>query len=230
MSREFLFDHITHDDWRFQALGGKAWEQFDRVLAPLATVRLTPSRQIIQRIPYDMVIVAEGYHLLNRATVSWRFVNPLQKKCELELTATRVQNKLDELHNLITVLKPGQLKRERQSKYQFVVRGDRRSPKNRGLLRELLADVMVRNTHARVDIQLPLRRTCPIRSNHGPKERSLCDGGQQLRSRGVPVGIRWSAEVHPEYTAAGDGLRRDSGTPHTGEGVQQARPQSATRN
>lgn len=48
---------------------------------------------------------------------------------------------LDELYNLITILKPGQLKTPREFRRRFVVQGDPRLPKNRGRLRELLADV-----------------------------------------------------------------------------------------
>jgi SNF2 family DNA or RNA helicase len=169
MGSKFLLDFITHDDRRFQALGDEAWEHFDRVIASLATARLRRNRQIVQRIPYDMVIIDEAHHLKNRATVSWRFANSLQKKYVLMLTATPVQNKLDELYNLITVLKPGQLKTEREFKRRFVVRGDPRAPKNRGLLRELLADVMVRNTRAEVNIQLPRRRAYTIRLKLTPE-------------------------------------------------------------
>jgi len=176
MGSKFLLDFITHDDRRFQALGDEAWGHFDRVIASLATARLTGNRQVIERIPYDMVIIDEAHHLKNRGTVSWRFADSLQKKYVLMLTATPVQNKLDELYNLITVLKPGQLKTEREFKRRFVVRGDPRSPKNRGLLRELLADVMVRNTRAEVNIQLPRRRAYTIRLKLTPEEQALYEG------------------------------------------------------
>ena len=176
MASKFLIDFITHDDPRFQALGDRAWEHFDRVIASLATARLKRNREVIQRVPYDMVIIDEAHHLKNRNTVSWRFANSLQKKYMLMLTATPVQNRLDELYNLITVLKPGQLKTEREFKRRFVVRGDPRSPKNRGLLRELLADVMVRNTRAQVNVQLPRRRAYTIRLKLTPEEQALYDG------------------------------------------------------
>ena len=176
MASKFLLEFITHDDRRFQALGDEAWEHFDWVIASLATARLMGNRQIIQRIPYDMVIIDEAHHLKNRATVSWRFVNSLQKKYVLMLTATPVQNNLTELYNLITVLKPGQLKTEREFKRQFVVRGDPRSPKNRGLLRDLLADVMVRNTRDQVNVRLPRRRAYTIHLKLTPEEQTLYEG------------------------------------------------------
>lgn len=66
-----------------------------------------------------------------------------------------MQNKLTELYNLITVLKPGHFKSPKEFSSQFVVRGDPRLPKNRGLLRELLGDVMVRHTRGQISLQLP---------------------------------------------------------------------------
>jgi SNF2 family DNA or RNA helicase len=121
------------------------------------------------------VIVDEAHHLKNRASVSWKFVNALQKKYILMLTATPVQNNLDELYNLITILKPGQLRTPREFRRRFVVQGDPRLPKNRGRLRELLADVMVRHARGQVGVQLPPRRAHTVRLRLGPEERALYD-------------------------------------------------------
>jgi SNF2 family DNA or RNA helicase len=124
---------------------------------------------------YDLVIVDEAHHLKNRASVSWKFVNALQKKYILLLTATPVQNSLDELYNLITILKPGQLKTPREFQRQFVVQGDPRLPKNRGKLRELLADVMVRHARGHVGLQLPPRRAHVVKLALSPDERAFYD-------------------------------------------------------
>jgi SNF2 family DNA or RNA helicase len=173
MESKFLIDFVTHDDERFQEAGEEAWRQFDRVIASLTTARRPEHREIITDIHYDLVIIDEVHHLKNRNTVSWKFANALQKKYLLLLTATPVQNKLSELYNLITLLKPGQLKTEREFKRQFVVRGDPRLPKNRGVLRELLADVMVRNTRTQVNITLPPRRAHTIRLKLSQPEQEL---------------------------------------------------------
>jgi SNF2 family DNA or RNA helicase len=122
---------------------------------------------------YDLVVVDEAHHLKNRSTVSWKMVNSLQKKYILLLTATPVQNDLEELYNLITILKPGQLKTPRQFRSQFVVQGDPRLPKNRGRLRELLADVMVRHSRSQVAVQLPPRRAQTVRLSLGKEEQAL---------------------------------------------------------
>jgi SNF2 family DNA or RNA helicase len=176
LAYKFCLDNfVTNSDPEFRALGPQAWAAFPRVIASLATARRAEHRQEITQIVYDLIIVDEAHHLKNRATVSWKFVNALQKKYILLLTATPVQNDLDELYNLITILKPGQLKTPHQFRRQFVVQGDPRLPKNRGRLRELLADVMVRHARSQVSVSLPPRRAHTIRLTPSPEERALYD-------------------------------------------------------
>jgi SNF2 family DNA or RNA helicase len=170
-----LDDFVTSSDPEFRALGPQAWATFPHVIASLATARRAEHRREITQIVYDLIIVDEAHHLKNRASVSWKFVNALQKKYILLLTATPVQNDLDELYNLITILKPGQLKTPRQFRRQFVVQGDPRLPKNRGRLRELLADVMVRHSRSQVSVSLPPRHAHTIRLTPSPEERALYD-------------------------------------------------------
>jgi SNF2 family DNA or RNA helicase len=170
-----LTDFVVNYDPEFRGLGSQAWTAFPHVIASLATARRSEHRRVITDIFYDLVIVDEAHHLKNRSSVSWKFVNALQKKYILMLTATPVQNSLDELYNLITILKPGQLKTPREFRRRFVVQGDPRLPKNRGLLRELLADVMVRHARGQVGVQLPPRRAHTVRLRLGSDERTLYD-------------------------------------------------------
>jgi SNF2 family DNA or RNA helicase len=170
-----LTDFVTNADPEFRELGHDAWTAFPRVIASLATARRAEHRAVITDQVYDLVIVDEAHHLKNRASVSWKLVNNLQKKFVLLLTATPVQNNLEELYNLITILKPGQLKTPRQFRRQFVVQGDPRLPKNRGRLRELMADVMVRHGRGQVAVQLPPRRAQTVRLPLAPDERALYD-------------------------------------------------------
>jgi len=170
-----LPDFVTSADAEFRERGPAAWADHPRVIASLATARRAEHRPHIEAVQYDLVIVDEAHHLKNRASVTWKFVNSLQKKYMLLLTATPVQNSLDELYNLITLLKPGQLKTPREFQRQFVVHGDPRQAKNRGRLRELLADVMVRHARRQVGVQLPPRRAHTVRLTLSPGERALYD-------------------------------------------------------
>jgi SNF2 family DNA or RNA helicase len=170
-----LLDFVTSADEAFREHGTAAWARFPRVVASLAMARRAEHRAQIESLPYDLVIADEAHHLKNRASVSWKFVNSLQKKYLLLLTATPVQNNLDELYNLITLLKPGQLQTPREFQRQFVTQGDPRLPKNRGRLRELLADVMVRHARGQVGVLLPPRRAHTLRLSLSPDERAFYD-------------------------------------------------------
>jgi SNF2 family DNA or RNA helicase len=161
---------VTHNDADFRALGPAAWEAFPQVIASLASARRAEQRSRINHIPYDLVIVDEAHHLKNRASISWKFVNELQRKYILLLTATPVENDLNELYNLITLLKPGQLSTPKEFRKRFVVQGDPRLPKNRGQLRELLGDVMVRHTRAQANLKLPPRQANTLRVALSPEE------------------------------------------------------------
>lgn len=168
-----LDDFVTNSDDVFRAAGEEAWARFPRVIASIAAARLTGTREIITSLTYDLVVIDEAHHLKNRSSVTWKFVNDLQKRFILMLTATPVENRLEELYNLITILKPGQLKTPQEFRRQFVVKGDPHSPKNRGLLRELMADVMIRHSRGQVNVKLPPRRAHTVRLALSPPEQKL---------------------------------------------------------
>jgi SNF2 family DNA or RNA helicase len=165
-----LTGFVTSADAEFRAAGDAAWERYPLLIASLATARRAENRARIVPIPYDLIVVDEAHHLKNRNSASWKFVNEIQRKYILLLTATPVENDLDELYNLITLLKPGQLKTPREFRKQFVAQGDPRLPKNRGQLRELLGDVMVRHTRSQVHLKLPPRQASTVRVPLSPEE------------------------------------------------------------
>jgi len=178
-----ITDFVTSNDDDFRALGAEAWTHYPHVIASLATARRPEHRKVITAELYDLVIVDEAHHLKNRSSVSWKLVNELQKRFILLLTATPVQNSLNELYNLVTVLKPGQLKSPREFRSEFVVRGDPRLPKNRGKLRELLSDVMVRHSRSQIAFQLPPRRAHTVQIELHQEERDLYDAIAELSRR-----------------------------------------------
>lgn len=189
-----LRDFVTNTDEAFRAAGDDAWRKFPRVIASIAAARHTGNRDLITNLTYDLVIVDEAHHLKNRSSVTWKFVNDLQKRFILMLTATPVENRLEELYNLITILKPGQLSTPQEFRRQFVVKGDPHSPKNRGLLRELMADVMIRHSRGQVNVKLPPRRAHTVRLALSPAEQSLyqnvSDFVRQLLQEGRDGGAR----------------------------------------
>ncbi len=176
LRRKFCLDFVTHDAERFRQEGPDAWQRFDRVVASFHTAKRPEHAEAILRVPYDLVIVDEAHHLRNANTVLWQFVNRLKKTFILLLTATPVQNNLEELFNLVTLLQPGQLKTLRGFRRTHVARGDKRQPKDPEALRSLLSEVMVRNRRATTLLALTRRVARTLLVTPSPGERALYAG------------------------------------------------------
>ncbi len=142
----------------------------------LASINIAKSKKNFSRVvsrEYDMIIVDEAHHLKNRNTLNWKLINALKKRFLLLLTATPVENNLMELYNLITLLKPGQLKTAAAFKKEFMTRGDPTDPQNRQELKKLLGQVMIRNTRAVAKLEIPPRTAQTIRVEPSQSEIGL---------------------------------------------------------
>ncbi len=148
------------------------WSQ-PRVIASIATARRPEHQAALAEQNYDLVIVDEAHHLKNRATANWKLVNALNKRFLLLLSATPVQNSLIELYNLLTLLKPGIFKTEKEFRASYMTSGKPRVPANRDTMRDLMRDVMIRNTRSLVDVKLPPRHATTLRLEP-TKEEAAC--------------------------------------------------------
>lgn len=95
-------------------------------------------------IYWDLIVVDEAHKLKDRRTDRWKFVDKLQKKRLLLLTATPFQNDLLELYNLIYLLKRGHLETLSKFKEEYLLQEDKRHPKNPKELKAKLDEVMIR--------------------------------------------------------------------------------------
>lgn len=173
MRRKFAIDFITHDDPDFRRQGSAAWQSHEHVLASFHTAKRPPHRPAIVERNWDMVIVDEAHHLRNRSTQLWRFASELSKRFVLLLTATPVQNNLEELFNLVTLLEPGLLSTSKRFASRFVDPRDKLTPKNVDGLHELLGEVMVRNQRSTVGLQFTRRWARTDRLEPAPTEQRL---------------------------------------------------------
>ncbi|CAH1206738.1 RNA polymerase-associated protein RapA [Paenibacillus plantiphilus] len=147
--------------------------QYDVVVASIDTAKRDPHRDILLGQDYDILIIDEAHKLKNKKTTNYQFVNQLRKKYCLLLTATPVQNNMDELYNLITLLKPGQLGGQSDFAANFVV--DKRIPKNEDQLQQALSTVMIRNRRGDGGIQFTKRIVRNIELSLSPEEQALYD-------------------------------------------------------
>lgn len=158
------------------------WHLNDRIVASINTAKHKSHFQYVTARDWDLVIVDEAHHLKNRRTLNWKLVDAIKKRFILMLTATPVQNNLIELFNLLTLLKPGLLNTEAQFKKEYVASKNGRVPKNPAKLRQLMREVMVRNTRSVVDVKLPKRFASTITVQPQAKEKELYEAiNQYLR-------------------------------------------------
>lgn len=147
------------------------WEAAQILIASLDTAKREEHSTIITKLNYDMIIIDEAHKLKNNNTLSYKFVNSLQKNYCLMLTATPIQNNLKELYNLIGLIKPGQLGGFRSFKTRFMQ--DKRTPKNPHELKALLNQVMIRNRREEGTVQFTKRIVHPMVVSLTPKEQEI---------------------------------------------------------
>jgi SNF2 family DNA or RNA helicase len=176
---KFGLDFVVHDETRF-----KGWDAHPLILSSLSTAKMNHNCQKLAEIDFDLVIVDEAHHLRNRNTLSWKLVNSLKKRYILFLTATPIQNSLNDLYSLVTVLKPGHLKTYSEFRQQFVT-ADEFKPKNLDRLRALLQSVMIRNKRSHTNLILTRRHARTIELDLHPDERQFYDRVTSLVRRGM---------------------------------------------
>ncbi len=79
------------------------------VLASLPTARRETLRDLLVSIDWDLVVVDEAHRVRNPRTASSRLVRALRARFMLLLTATPVENRLDDLFQLVSLVRPGHL-------------------------------------------------------------------------------------------------------------------------
>ncbi len=147
------------------------WEQCDVIVSSLDTAKRNPHKALIFKQDWDFIIIDEAHKLKNRKTKNYEFVQQLKKRFCLLLTATPIQNKLEEVFNLVSLLKPGYLGNIEEFHKQF-------NPKNRTeedekKLKLLIQQVMIRNRRVDTDLDWPTRHVENITISFSNEEQNL---------------------------------------------------------
>ncbi|WP_404322376.1 DEAD/DEAH box helicase [Cytobacillus firmus] len=162
------------------------WEQCDVVVSSIDTAKRNPHRDIIYSLDYDLIIIDEAHKLKNNKTRNYEFVQNLKKKFCLLLTATPIQNRISEIFNLVSLLKPGHLGNE--SAFYENYKKDSRSLNDDAHLKELVNKVMIRNRRADTGIEWTKRHVETIPIEFSQAERELYEAVTELRSEENWVG------------------------------------------
>jgi len=104
------------------------------------------------------VIADEAHRLRSARSASGKLVRALTARFLLLLTATPVENRLQDLYEMISLVAPGLLGTPSQFRTRHTVSGgDVRNPRNLVELRARTRQVMVRHRRSEVALRLPQR-------------------------------------------------------------------------
>lgn len=158
------------------------WEQCDVVVSSIDTAKKSPHREIIYKQQYDMVIIDEAHKLKNNKTKNYEFVQNLKKKFCLLLTATPIQNRIEEIFNLVSLLKPGHLG---NAEYFAKTYGKTRALQTNEHLKALVNKVMIRNRRVDTGIEWSKRHVKTVLIEFTKEERELYEAVQALKYDGA---------------------------------------------
>ncbi|WP_175072960.1 DEAD/DEAH box helicase [Terribacillus sp. AE2B 122] len=156
------------------------WEHYDVIVSSIDLAKRSPHREIILEQDYDFVLIDEAHKLKNSQTKNYAFIQSLKKKYCLLLTATPVQNKLSDIYNLVSLLKPGYLGSYKQFKDTYG--DDRRDAEEHHYLKELIRKVMVRNRREETGLQWTKRKVETIWIDFTEQERLVYENMQDSTS------------------------------------------------
>lgn len=145
----------------------------DIVVMSIDMAKRSPHKEKIYEQDFDLVIIDEAHKLKNHQTKNYEFVQHLKKKFCLLLTATPIQNDVFELFYLITLLKPGHL--GNYETFQAAFSASKHNVEHEEFLRELVNQVMVRNTREATGIEWPDRHVEIIPIEFTEEERHVYD-------------------------------------------------------
>ena len=141
------------------------------VVASLDWAKRSPQAARYRSLAWDVVIVDEAHKLKNAKTANHAFVAGLTRRHLLLLTATPIENDLNELYNLVSLIRPGAFGTYMDFYRRFVV--DRHTPRNQERLKEILASVMVRTKRHEAGLDLPDREVALLPLELSGAERTL---------------------------------------------------------
>ncbi|MHB1975009.1 MAG: DEAD/DEAH box helicase [Acidimicrobiales bacterium] len=156
---------------------GEGWPL---LLVSLPTARRSGLRERLAAIRWDLVVVDEAHRVRQPQSASGRLVRSLATRSLLLLTATPVENRLDDVFQLVSLVQPGRLGTAREFRQHH---GGARSPGTAGPgtelardlpgLRRVLREVMVRHRRSEVALMLPRRLAETVRVQPSRDEAAL---------------------------------------------------------
>lgn len=146
-----------------------AWASENIIITSIDLAKREPHRSAILEQHYDLLLVDEAHKLKNIKTKNYQFIQAISKKYCLLLTATPIQNNLNDLFNLVTLLKPGLL----GDQASFIKMYDQDSTKLDHHLKKLIQKVMVRNLRQDTELHKTARKVENITISFSKQEEDF---------------------------------------------------------
>jgi SNF2 family DNA or RNA helicase len=141
----------------------------DLVVASLDKAKRGEHRELILANQYDLVVVDEAHKLKNRQTENWSLISEINTRGLVLLTATPLQNKVEEVYNLVCLLRPDLFR-----DYNSFLAHYQLNP--RALISELkdkLNDIMIRNLTREQGVKNVNRQVQLVKIDLLPEEKFL---------------------------------------------------------
>ena len=185
------------------------------VLASLATARRDTLRDLLTARTWDLVVVDEAHRVRNPRTASSKLVRALRTRFMLLLTATPVENRVDDLYHLVSMVRPGHLGTIGDFRRRHVHLSSRATAEappeesttgvaDLGGLRHSLRSVMVRHRRSEVALMLPRRLAETIPVQPSPEEAELYQQvSDRVRTEGRTAGSAHAMSLRTVQRLAG---------------------------
>ncbi|PKM82925.1 MAG: helicase [Firmicutes bacterium HGW-Firmicutes-14] len=172
------------------------------VVGSLDKAKRDENRSLILENEYDLVVIDEAHKLKNRKTANWALASQLRTKGLVLLTATPLHNKVEEVYNLVSLLRP-----ELFPDYDSFLDHYQLNPKTLiSELRDKLQDVMIRNMTRELGVKNIKRKIRLVPIGLSDLEREIYEKIQE--NKGSFLRLTLSKEFCSSYSALYDTLQK----------------------
>ena len=157
------------------------------IIASLAAARRDPLKSVLTEDQWDLIIVDEAHRVRAPRSASGKLIRALRSRHLLLLTATPVENRLQDLYEMVSLVAPGLLGTSGQFRAAHGAggAGPGTEPRNAPALRKRTAEVMIRHRRSEVSVLLPQRLAETLLIEPPAAERDwYADLGARIRGQG----------------------------------------------
>ena len=158
------------------------------LVASLAAARRDPLKSQLTAEPWDLIIVDEAHRVRALRSASGQLIRQLRSRYLLLLTATPVENRLQDLYEMVSLVAPGLLGTAAQFRAAHgtaPLATPGKEPRNIAALRKQTAEVMIRHRRSEVSVLLPHRLAETVRVEPSGAERQwYADLTARVRAEG----------------------------------------------